>query len=186
MSRLSPRRFRDTITRLRTAPGAYVRGQYEPGPVTETALPASVQALDVEDHDFVGGARLEERLKVFVPRRDALLAAFDICLPDVAAAEHADTADTLRWGGDVIRWGADELRWGGGLAATRGAALDDLVARGLLSAAAADEYRAGGAREDETQVAFVADQVRHDLADYTVEESRLWSGHTRAMLVRSS
>ena len=154
MSRLAARRFRDTITRLRTAPGTYERGQYVPGPVTETDLPASVQALDVEDADFAGGARLEERLKCYVPRRDALLAAFDVCVP---------AADP-----------------------ERGAALDALVARDLLTADAADEYRPGAANEDETQVAFAADQVRHDLAVYEVEESRLWSAHTRAVLVRSS
>ena len=154
MSRLAARRFRDTITRLRTAPGGHVRGQYEPGPVTETDLRCSVQPLAIEDKDFVGGDRLEERLKCYIPMPDALLAAFDICLPD------ADPE--------------------------RSATLDDLVARDLLTAAAADEYRPGGAREDETQVAFIADMVRHDLADYVVEESRLWSAHTRAVLVRSS
>lgn len=77
MSRLAARRFRDTITRKRTAPGTYERGQYVPGPVTETDLPASVQPLAIEDKDFVGGDRLEERLKVFVPMPDALVAAFD-------------------------------------------------------------------------------------------------------------
>ena len=131
-----------------------MRGQYEPGPVTETDLRCSVQPLDVEDSDFAGGSRLEERLKVYVPRRDALLAAFDVCVPETDP--------------------------------DRASALDELVARGLLSAAAADEFRTGGAQEDETQIAFTADTVRHDLADYVVEESRLWSAHTRAVLVRSS
>ena len=131
-----------------------MRGQYEPGPVTETDLRCSVQPLDVEDSDFAGGSRLEERLKVYVPRRDALLAAFDVCVPETDPE--------------------------------RSAALDALVARDLLTAAAADEFRPGGANEDETQVAFIADMVRHDLADYVVEESRLWAGHTRAILVRSS
>ena len=93
-------------------------------------------------------------MKCYVPRRDALLAAFDVCVPD------ADPE--------------------------RSATLDELVARDLLTAAAADEYRAGGAFEDDEQIAFTADTVRHDLADYTVEESRLWPGHTRAVLVRSS
>ena len=50
MTRLAlPGASRDTITRLRTAPGGHVRGQYEPGPVTETTLRASVQALAIVD-----------------------------------------------------------------------------------------------------------------------------------------
>ncbi|MDE0052601.1 MAG: hypothetical protein OXO52_22695 [Rhodospirillales bacterium] len=154
MTRFAPRRFPDTITRKRTAPGGYERGQYVEGAVTETTLRASVQPLAIEDSDFVGGAQLVERLKVYVPQLDALLAAFDICLPD------ADPG--------------------------RAAALDDLVERSLLSAAAADEFRIGGSREDETQVAFPADDVVYRLAEYVVEESRPWSGHTRAIVLRTT
>ncbi|MDE0387834.1 MAG: hypothetical protein OXI75_03950 [Rhodospirillales bacterium] len=146
--------FADTITRRRSAPGMRVRGKYVEGAAMETTLRASVQSLALEDSDFVGGAQLIERLKVYVPQPDALLAAFDACLPD------ADPG--------------------------RAVALDELVERGLLSAAAADEFRTGGSRDDETQVAFPADDVVYRLAEYVVEESRLWSGHTRAVLFRAT
>lgn len=70
--------FTDTIVRRRQMPGernSY--GEFVPGAVIDTELRASVQPLSVEDLDLVEGARLSERLKVFVPQPDALAAAFD-------------------------------------------------------------------------------------------------------------
>jgi len=73
----SVRRFPDTITRKRQAPGTRNQyGEFVPGVVTETALRASVQPLGLEDEDVVEGSRLLDRLKVYVPQPDALLAAF--------------------------------------------------------------------------------------------------------------
>ena len=75
---LSPRRFPDRITRRRQGPGERNRfGEFEPGAVVETELPASIQPLANEDLDVVEGSRLIERFKVFVPSPDALVAAFD-------------------------------------------------------------------------------------------------------------
>ncbi len=73
------RRFPDTIVRKREGPGSHDGyGEWVPGTVTETELSASVQRLDLEDSDTVGGARLVERLKVFVPVSSGdLQAAFD-------------------------------------------------------------------------------------------------------------
>ena len=152
---LAPRRFPDTITRKRTAPGGFVRGSYQPGATTETELAASVQPLALEDSDLVGGSQLVERLKVYIPEEDALVAAADWCIPE---------SDPAR----------DET-------------LDELVDRDLLTETAADAFRAGGSRADETQLAFAADDVVFRLATFTVEESRSWpGGHTRATVVRSS
>ena len=75
---LSPRRFPDSITRKREAPGDYDNdGEYVAGAVTETTLRASVQPLTLEDVDSVDGSRLVNRCKVYVPLPDALRAAAD-------------------------------------------------------------------------------------------------------------
>ena len=42
-----------------------------------TVLRANVQPLDNEDEDVLEGSRLDERLKVYVPEPDALVAAFE-------------------------------------------------------------------------------------------------------------
>ena len=76
--------YRDTITRRRRSPGGYDEntGAPVPGVVTETELRASVQPLAIEDSDFVGGVQLVERIKVYVPESDALVAAFDQSVAD--------------------------------------------------------------------------------------------------------
>ena len=75
---LASRRFPETITRRRQAPGHYnSAGEYVEGAITETELRASVQPLKLEDSDFLGGVSLLERLRVYVPQPDALAAAFD-------------------------------------------------------------------------------------------------------------
>ena len=80
----SPRRFPDTITRLRTAPAdRSAAGEYVEGTVTSTEHRASVQPIALTDADIVGGVSLVERLKVYVPEEDVLRAAFDDRLADV-------------------------------------------------------------------------------------------------------
>ena len=76
--------FRDTITRRRRMPGHYHEdhGEYVEGSVEETEIRASVQPLAIEDSDFVGGAQLVERVKVYVPEPDALVAAFATSVAD--------------------------------------------------------------------------------------------------------
>ena len=74
----SARRFPDTITRRREFPGHRNEfGEWVPGGVEETPFRASVQPLALEDRDFVGGAQLSNRVKVYVPEADALVAAFE-------------------------------------------------------------------------------------------------------------
>ena len=78
MTRLAARRFPDTITRKRTAPGRYNQyGEYEPGMVTETELRASLQPMSLKDADFAGGVQVSHRLSVHVPEPGALSAAFE-------------------------------------------------------------------------------------------------------------
>ena len=78
MRHLSARRFPDTITRRRQAPGSRNSfGEYVQGAVTETDFPASVQPIALEDVDAPEGQRLLRRLKVYVPEGNALAAAVD-------------------------------------------------------------------------------------------------------------
>ena len=77
-----------TITRRREAPGSYVAGEWAAGAITETALAASVQPLVLEDSDFVGGAQLSDRRKVFVEGASALVAAFDGANADLVVIDH--------------------------------------------------------------------------------------------------
>lgn len=75
---LSIRRFPQTITRRRQAPGVFDSfGEFQPGATTETDFRASVQPLSIEDKDLEEGARLSEKMKVYLPNENALLAAFD-------------------------------------------------------------------------------------------------------------
>lgn len=80
---LSPRRFPDTITRRRQAPGRRNNfGEWESGATTETTLRASVQPLQIEDSDLPEGTDVLDRVKVYVPIPDALVAAFDSAQAD--------------------------------------------------------------------------------------------------------
>ena len=82
--RLVARRFPQTITRRRTAPGRRGDyGQWAPGAVTETEFRASVQPIGLEDVDLEGGSKFSRRLAVYVPEPDALAAAFDQAEADV-------------------------------------------------------------------------------------------------------
>ena len=74
------RRYPDTITRLRAAEGSRsASGRWVPGPVTETALAASVQPRGLSDDPTTGGDQISERLRVLTPWRPdvALAAAFE-------------------------------------------------------------------------------------------------------------
>ena len=82
-TRLSPRRFPETIIRRRVGEGSYVLGQYRPGKPVDTDLRANVQPLALEDSDFVGGAQVVERIKVYVPASSGnLQAAFETMAAD--------------------------------------------------------------------------------------------------------
>ena len=75
--KLSARRFPHSITRRRQAAGDFNEfGEFVPGTVEEVTLRASVQPLENEDEDVVEGSRIDERIKVFVPQADALVAAY--------------------------------------------------------------------------------------------------------------
>ena len=76
--KLSSRRFPDRVVRRRQLPGAFNDfGEFVAGAVEETTLRANVQPISNEDEDVVEGSRLDERLKVYVPEPDALVAAFE-------------------------------------------------------------------------------------------------------------
>ncbi len=89
MATLAPRRFPDRITRLREIEGhRNSAGEYVSGGTEEFVLLASVQPVELGDIDAEEGARLSERIVVYVPEPDALLAAFD-----------DSEADRVRWQG---------------------------------------------------------------------------------------
>lgn len=77
--RLAPRRFPDSITRIRQEPGHYDddTGAWIPGAVTKTNFRASVQPLTLKDADTAGGVQVSHRLSVHVPQPGALAAALD-------------------------------------------------------------------------------------------------------------
>ena len=63
-------------------------GEWVPGGVTETELAANVQPAGLEDADEESGARLVDRIVVYIRGEDMVLAAFD----DIEA-------DRVRWRG---------------------------------------------------------------------------------------
>ena len=68
MRRPALRRFTREIIRRRQGPGRTNEfGEFEPGPVVRTALPASIQPVTLEDIDTEGGVQTSERIKAFVP-----------------------------------------------------------------------------------------------------------------------
>ena len=58
-------------------------GESEPGPVTRTELPASLQPVANEDLDLVEGNRLLERWTAYVPEPEALMAAREFAAADM-------------------------------------------------------------------------------------------------------
>ena len=83
MRGLPLRRFPDTITRRRRGEGRRNRrGEWVPGDVMEHDYRASVQPEGLTDADDVGGTRLVDRIKVYIPGEDMVLAAFDDQEPD--------------------------------------------------------------------------------------------------------
>ena len=99
MRRLALRRFKTEVVRSRQGPSTRnIYGEIEPGATVTAVLPASVQPVSLEDQDFVGGAQLMERLKVYVP---------------TGIERVVGSGDTLSWGGYMLLWGGEPLQWGG-------------------------------------------------------------------------
>ena len=97
--RLSLRRFPDVIVRRRQGPGGVSHyGEFAPGPIVRTALPALIQPVKLDDDDQEGGVHVLRRTKVYVP----------------TGIERVSTADAaLTWHGEVLLWGGEPLVWGG-------------------------------------------------------------------------
>ena len=92
MATLASVRYRDTIVRLRYPDGAYDgRGRWVRGEAEETELRAAVQPVALEDSDMQEGARLVERLRVYVPASSG----------DLRAAADDTVADRVEHGGEV-------------------------------------------------------------------------------------
>ncbi len=94
------------MTRLRRGEGRRDRsGAWIPGEEVETGFRANVQPVALEDADEEGGARLSEKIKVYIPEEDSLLAAFDEV-----------EADRVRWRGQTyvversMSWTASHCR----------------------------------------------------------------------------
>ena len=87
------------ITRRREEPGSYIAGVWTPGAVTDEVLLASVQPLVLEDSDFVGGAQLSDRRKVFAQGASALVAAFDGANADRVLIDGVDfvVEESMSW-----------------------------------------------------------------------------------------
>ena len=83
--RLSLRRFPDTITRIRKT-GRRVNGLWVDDPPVETTHRCTVQPVSLESEPEREGERPIERVRVFVPKPDALRAAND-----------DGEADLVRW-----------------------------------------------------------------------------------------
>ena len=99
MRRLPLRRFPHEVIRRRQGPGSRNQyGEFVPGPITTAILPALIQPLKLEDSDFVGGAQLVERMKVFVP---------------VGVQRVVGSSDVPEWDGDAPEWNGAPLQWGG-------------------------------------------------------------------------
>lgn len=102
MKRLALRRFPDEIVRRRqSAGGRNQYGEFEPGTIIESVLPASVQPIvleDVEGEAFRGGDRLIKRLEIYVPSGISRLVS---------------KPDPITWNGDALLWNGAALVWGG-------------------------------------------------------------------------
>ena len=99
MRRPAIRRFPDNIVRRRQGPATEnFYGERVPGAIVETALPASIQPVKLEDIDTEGGAMLSARLMVYVP---------------TGVQRAAGIGDILTWNGRQLLWGGEPLEWGG-------------------------------------------------------------------------
>ena len=100
--------YPDEITRRRTSPGSRnEHDEYIPGTTADDVLRANVQPLALADSDFVGGAQLVERLKVYVPDSagDPLAAAFDESPADQVIYDGKTyvVEESRRWRGSHVR-----------------------------------------------------------------------------------
>ena len=83
--RLSLRRFPDRIVRIRTS-GRRVNGLWVDDEPVETEFRCSVQPVELESLPEREGERVVERVKVYIPKPDALRASND-----------DGPADAVRW-----------------------------------------------------------------------------------------
>ena len=129
MRRLAIRRFPDAIVRRRQGPGDFNEyGEFEPGRIVRTVLPALVQPVKLEDANIAGGVSLVDRLKVYVP----------------TGIERVVTAgDVLSWYGEALRWNGAPLMWGGPIGYRAG---DENPLAAAFEAAGADEVEIGTTR----------------------------------------
>ena len=96
--KLSPRRFPAIITRRRTgAATTNAFGEHVDGAVTEPEFRASVQPLGVEDSELVGGSQLSDRRAIYIPKVDALQAAFEDREADRVLVDGLDFVVTDSW-----------------------------------------------------------------------------------------
>ena len=114
MTRLSLRRFPSVIVRRRQGPGGVSHyGEFAPGPITRTALPALIQPIKLEDNDQEGGVHVLRRTKVFVP----------------LGIEFVPSADAaLAWHGGILLWNGEPLQWASSSAGFRTGDQDPLAA----------------------------------------------------------
>ena len=98
MRRPALRRFPHVVVRRRQGPGGPNHfGEFQPGAIERTALPAMIQPLALADDDQAGGAHVLRRTRVWVP----------------FGVELASTADaTLTWHGEALLWNGATLEWG--------------------------------------------------------------------------
>ena len=120
------RRFPDTITRIREAPGGRNDfGEWQAGQSEEFELKASVQPLKLMDSELTGGDQLIHRLKCFVlPRRERI---------SIARATLTLYGEPLTLYGDALTWGANFTF------------LDEHALAAAFEAAGADKVRLNGA-----------------------------------------
>ena len=98
--RLVARKLPDTITRRRPGPSQQDEYGRRIEPVyTETELRANVQPVVLEDEDQEDGIQLQDRLRVYVPGPDSLLAARLDAEADRVVWEGADYVvhSTQKW-----------------------------------------------------------------------------------------
>ena len=93
-------RWPHNVVRRRQEPGRRNDlGEWEPGQIVRSILPAMTQPASLQDVNLEGGVQLSERLRVYVP---------------VGISRRIVPGDTLRWHGQVLTLHGEALTWGGG------------------------------------------------------------------------
>lgn len=80
-------------------------GEWVPGTTTETSFSASVQPISLEDDDLPEGVLYSNRLRVYIPEPDALLAAFDDANADQVVVDDLvyTVEESMTWRGHHTR-----------------------------------------------------------------------------------